>query len=131
MERAEHRLFSLENIATSGMTDQASLIASLFERTEHFTRTSAELYRLKSIDKSADIVSTLTAHLAVVSAVVLFFLIVNIGIALWLGELIGKVYYGFFIVGGFYAVAGVILHFVGTKWIKTPLQNAIITQALK
>ena len=113
------------------MTDQASQIASLFERTEHFTRTSAELYRLKSIDKSADVISTLTAHLVVIIALVLFFLIVNIGIALWLGEWIGKAYYGFFIVAGFYAVIGVILYFAGTKWIKTPLQNAIITQALK
>jgi hypothetical protein len=113
------------------MTDQESLVASLFERTEHFTRTSAELYRLKSIDKSADIISTLTAHLAVVVSVLLFFLIVNIGIALWLGESMGKAYYGFFIVASFYAVCGVIFFFAGSKWIKTPLQNAIITQALK
>ena len=113
------------------MTDQTSNIASLFERTEHFTRTSAELYRLKTIDKSADVISTLMAHLAVVVSVLLFFLIINIGIALWLGELIGKSYYGFFIVAGFYAVCGVILYFAGSKWIKTPLQNLIITQALK
>src|SRR5688572_26845018 len=103
------------------MSDQASLIASLFERTEHFTRTSAELYRLKSIDKSADVISTLMAHLAVVVSVLLFFLIINIGIALWLGELLGKAFYGFFIVAGFYAVAGVILYFAGSKWIKVPL----------
>src|SRR5438045_3534314 len=113
------------------MAGQAFDIASLFERTEHFTRTSADLYKLESIDKSADVISTLMARLAVVTALVLFFLIVNIGIALWLGEAIGKVYYGFFIVAGFYAVIGVVLHFAASKWIKVPLQNLIITQALK
>jgi hypothetical protein len=113
------------------MSDHASHIATLFERTEHFTRTSAELYRLKTIDKSADIISTLMAQLAVVVSVVLFFLIINIGIALWLGELIGRTYYGFFIIAGFYAVTGVVLYFAGSKWIKKPLQDAIITEALK
>jgi hypothetical protein len=113
------------------MEDQGSLIGTLFEKTEHFTKTSAELYKLKIIDKSADIISTLTERLVIILFVTLFFLILNIGIALWIGQKLGDAYFGFFIVAGFYALLGGAFFAFGNKWIKEPLRNAIITQALK
>lgn len=112
------------------MENQASLIETLFEKTAHYTRTSAELYKLKAIDKSADVISTLTARLSVIIFIALFFLILNIGIALWIGEMIGKSYYGFFIVSAFYALAGIVLYTFRNKWIKAPMRNSIIAQAL-
>jgi len=113
------------------MEDQVSNIETLFERTEQYARTSADLFKLKAIDKSADVISTLTARLAVIVFVTLFFLILNIGIALWIGEVLGKAYYGFFIVSGFYALIGMLLYIFRNKWIKAPLRDSIITQALK
>jgi hypothetical protein len=113
------------------MEDHGSLIGMLFEKTEHFTKTSAELYRLKAIDKSADIISTLTERLVILLFVTLFFLILNIGIALWIGQKLGSSYFGFFIVSGFYAVLSALFFAFGGKWIKEPLRNVIITQALK
>lgn len=113
------------------MEDQGSLIGTLFEKTEHFTKTSAELYKLKTIDKSADIISTLTERLVVILFVTLFFLILNIGIALLIGQTLENSYLGFFIVAGFYAILGGMFFAFGNKWIKEPLRNAIITQALK
>jgi len=58
-------------------------------------------------------------------------LVVNIGVALFLGDLLGKNYYGFFIVGAFYLVAAVIAHFFFSHWIKKPFSNLIITQTLQ
>jgi len=113
------------------MENQTLLIETLFEKTESYTRSSAELYKLKAIDKFADLFSTLTARLVIIVFMTLFFLIVNIGIALWIGEIIGKAYYGFFIVSGFYAVGGSVFYIFSNKWIKRPLRNSIITQALK
>jgi hypothetical protein len=112
------------------MEEQASHIETLFERTEHYTRTSVELYKLKAIDKSADVLSTLVARIAVAAFVILFFLILNIGVALWLGELLGRSCYGFFTVAGFYALAGIAIYVFRRRWIETPLRNAIITQAM-
>jgi|ERR1035437_2730726 hypothetical protein len=112
------------------MEDQASLIGTFFEKTEHYTRASAELLKLKAIDKSADIISTLTARVTIIVFITLFFLILNIGIALWIGEGLGKSYYGFFIVAGIYALAGILLYAFRNKWIKEPLRNSIITQVL-
>lgn len=112
------------------MEEQASHIEALFEKTERYTRVSIDLYKLKAIDKSADVLSTLVARLAVAVFIVLFFLILNIGIALWLGELFGRSCYGFFTVAGFYALAGIAIYAFRRRWIQTPLRNAIITQAI-
>ena len=113
------------------MSDQGSIIRTLFEKIEHFTKSSAALYKLKTIDKSADVTSTLTERLVIIVTLTLFFLILNIGIALWVGQALGKSYYGFFIVAGLYAILSLILYCFGNKWIKEPVRNSIITQALK
>jgi hypothetical protein len=112
------------------MEDQVSLIGTLFEKTDRYARTSAELYRLKAIEKSADIISTFSARLVIMIFITLFFLILNIGLSLWIGEVLGKTYHGFFIVSGFYAMGAVVLFIFRRKWIQVPIRNAIITQAL-
>ncbi len=112
------------------MENKVTLIETLFEKTVSYTKNGAELYKLKAIDKSADVISTLISRLAVMILIMLFFLILNIGVALWISEILGKIYYGFFSVAGFYALAGIVLYAFRNKWIKTPLRNSIITQAL-
>jgi hypothetical protein len=61
----------------------------------------------------------------------MFALVLNLGVALWLGELLGKSYYGFFIVAAFYLLAGLVLHFFLQRWIRKPISDLIITQALQ
>jgi hypothetical protein len=108
-------------------TDQIEL---LFEKTKHYTQSSVELYKLKLIDKSADIISTLVARIAIALFLVLFILMVNIGISLWIGDLLGKNYLGFLIVSGFYALVSLLIYLMRNRWIKAPLRNSIIIQAL-
>jgi hypothetical protein len=112
------------------MENQTSLIVALFEKTEHYVKSTAELYKLKTIDKSADVISTFSAWLVIMVFFILFFLILNIGVSLLIGEALGKIYYGFFIVSGFYALGATVLYAFRNKWIKAPIRNEIITQAL-
>jgi hypothetical protein len=60
----------------------------------------------------------------------LFFITLNFGISLWLGALMGQSYLGFFVVAGFYGLAGIILYAFRNKWIKKPLNNSMINQML-
>jgi hypothetical protein len=113
------------------MTDQRALIGGLFEKSQNLAKKSVELYKLKALDTSADIISTLAAQLTVLVFIAVFFLFANIGIALWIGEAIGNSYIGFFIVAGSYVIISLISYLLANKWIKAPLQNSIITQALK
>lgn len=113
------------------MEDQSSLIESLIEKGERYGKTTIELLKLKTLDKSADVASTMISWAVVIIFAVLFFLILNIGVALWIGELLGKSYYGFFTVAGFYALLTIIFGIFRNQFIKKPLNNSIITQVLE
>lgn len=113
------------------MEDQTNLIESLIEKGEQYGKTTLELLKLKTLDKSADVTSTLVSWLVVLIFAVLFFLILNIGVALWLGYLLGKSYYGFFVVSGFYALLALIAVIFRKQFIKKPVNNSIINQVLE
>jgi hypothetical protein len=113
------------------MTDNTTPIATLFERAEDYGKTTLKLLELNAIDKSADVVSSLVSRLAVIMAVALSILIINIGLALWIGKLLGDAFYGFFIIGSFYAILAILLQVFRDQWIKYPVNNSIIKQMMK
>lgn len=104
---------------------------ALVERADSYAKTSVELIKLKTIDKVADGTSSFVAWSAVIIAVILFFIIFNFGVALWLGAVLDKIYMGFFIVSGFYAIVGTILFLFKDKWIKKPLNDSMVNEMLK
>lgn len=113
------------------MDDSATPVETLLERAEDYGKTTLELFKLSAIDKSADVASSFISHLAIFITVALSFLIVNIGLALWVGKLLGDSFYGFFIVGGFYALLAIPLYIFREQWIKYPISNSIIKELLK
>ncbi len=112
------------------MENQASFLGTLLEKTKHYVMTTAELYKLKAIDKSADLISALAARIVIFLFLVLFFLTLNVGIILWIGETMGRAYYGFFIVAGFYALIAIVFYAFRDKWIKRQFRNVIVKQLL-
>jgi hypothetical protein len=113
------------------MTENTTPIATLFERAEDYGKTTLNLLKLNAIDKSADVVSSLVSRLAVVMTVVFSILIVSVGLSLWIGKLLGDTFYGFFIIGGFYAILAILLQVFRHQWLKDPVSNSIIKQMLK
>jgi hypothetical protein len=113
------------------MEKQASQIENLFEKAENYSRTTYDLTKLRALETTTVVVASLVSRLSVIIMISLFLLTVNIGIALWLGELLSKAYYGFFIVAAFYLLAGAVLHLFLHKWIKKPITDLIIIQALQ
>jgi hypothetical protein len=113
------------------METPISSLEALFEKVEVFGKTTFELSKLKLLQTTINVVNALVPRLTVIIMMSLFALVFNIGIALWLGELLGRTYFGFFIVAAFYLVAGIVLHFFLHKWIKKPISDLIIKQALQ
>ena len=113
------------------METPASLLESLFEKVEIYGKTTYELSKLKALATTTTVATALAARLSVILMISMFGLVLNIGIALFLGELLGKSYYGFFIVAAFYFITGMVMHFFLYKWIRKPLTDLIITQALQ
>jgi len=113
------------------METPANLVESLFKRAEEYGKTTIELSRLKALETTTKVATSLVSRLSVIAVFSLFALVLNIGIALLLGELLGKTYYGFFIVAAFYLIAGILFFFFLHKWIKKPFGDLIIKQALQ
>lgn len=110
------------------MKETENLIESLWEQTEEYGKTTYKLTKLKILEAAILIITSLVSKVSVVLVASLFVLVFNIGVAFWLGDVLGKVYYGFFIVAAFYFIATIVLHFFLPKWIKTPISNLIINQ---
>jgi hypothetical protein len=113
------------------MEDIKNSLDSLLDSAEEYGKTSIELLKLKTLDKTSDVASTIISRAIAIFILFMFFLIITIGIAIWLGEIIGKYSYGFFIVAAFYGLTGIILFFFMHKKIKTLINNSIIKQIFK
>lgn len=103
----------------------------LFESLETYSKTTAELAKLKALEVLSKGIATLFAKIMVAVMALLFVVLLSIGAAMLLGDLLGKPYYGFFIVAGFYLIAGLLSHFFLYRWIEVPIGNTLINQILQ
>jgi len=113
------------------MEENSNLIESLLQSASEYGKTSYELIKLKTLDKTSDIVSSAVPNLLVIILITTFLLFLNLGVALWLGELLGKMFYGFFVVAAFYILTGLVVHFFMHKKIKKLVGDYFIKCMLK
>lgn len=107
-----------------------TLIESLFSQTKEYVDNRLELYKLKMIDKTSNVASSIISAVALFIVFFIFFIILNIGIALLIGDLIGKAYAGFLILAAIYLIAGLVLFSSRNKLFKAPVSNALIRKFL-
>jgi hypothetical protein len=112
------------------MENQANFLDPLIEKARVYGKTSFDLYKLKAVEKTSDISSTIISRLTALLVLSLFVVMSSIGVAFWLGDYFGEIYYGFFCVGGFYGILGVILYFFLHGWMKERTSNSIVKQML-
>ena len=118
-------------IKIEAMEDNTRMIESMLERATEYGKTSFELIKLKAIDKTSDIISTLIPLYVVIVFMLFFFLFLSLGLALWIGEILGKTYYGFFLLSACYAIIGIFIRVFMYKWLKKLVCNKFIKQVLK
>ncbi len=106
-------------------------IKTLIDKSKDYLETKFELVRLKTIDKSADILSAVVVMVSMIFIGSLVIILISIGLSLLIGGLLGAYHYGFFIMGGFYAVILLVMFVQRHKWIKTPIANGLISKMLK
>jgi len=104
---------------------------SLLSKAGDYAETKVSLLKLKVADKTSDTVSDAATALVGLLFVVFFLLTLSIGVALLIGEWLGKAYYGFFIVAGLYGIAGIIFRMNRKSLVKIPISNFIINKILK
>ena len=113
------------------MEDNTKLLDSLLERVTEYGKTSVELVKLRALDKTTDIVSSIIPHYIIIAFYACFVFFLSVGMAFWLSNILGKTYYGFIVVAAFYALIGIIIHLFMYKWLKIRICNYFIQQLLK
>ena len=112
------------------MKNKVILVEMLIEKVEELGKTNLELYKLKAIDKSTDVFASLTTRMVLLSTIALFFFFITIGLSLYIGDLLGKNYYGFFVMAGFYAFIFVLILLFKNK-LESIFNNYLIDQIFK
>jgi len=101
-------------------------IEALLERTGAYVKTTLELAKLKAADKASDSIPSVVSRTISVLLLVMFFMMASVGISLLIGDALGKIWYGFIIVAGFYGLLGLVLFFFLHNWLKGLICNSII-----
>jgi hypothetical protein len=113
------------------MDENLKAVELLLDKAVDCTKTGFELARLRSVDKISDILSSIIPHSVVFVLIVSFTLFLNLGLAFWLGDVLGKTFYGLLIVAGFYGICGFVLHFFMHKWFKRVVGNYFVKILLR
>lgn len=112
------------------MENQPNTFGSVIENAGDYLETRLDLLKLQAISKSSDVTSSVVSRMIILLMVSFAVFILNMGLALWVGELLGKVYLGFFVVAGFYMLVGLLLHLFRRTWLKEPVSSLIIKKML-
>ena len=113
------------------MEQQSNHIETLFEKAGDYLETRIEITKLKIAEKSSDVISSLVTRLILIAFFSFILIMLNIGLGLYLGSVLGKSYYGFFVLTGFYLIIGTLFYLFRNKWIKEPISNVIIKKIAK
>lgn len=112
------------------MENEANSFEHLFDRAGAYFETRMDLLKMKSVDKSSAALSSFVSGLALFFILSVSVIITSIGVALWLGELTGKTYFGFYIVGGFYFIIGIILYLFRKQIVEGPVADSFINKVI-
>lgn len=106
-------------------------IEALVSKASDLAETKAELWKLKTVNKVSETVASVISKIAIVVLIGLAVIILSLGAAYWIGYMMGNVYYGFFIMGGFYILLGILIHVFRRQLIKKPISDIIIDRLIK
>jgi Putative Actinobacterial Holin-X, holin superfamily III len=110
----------------SAIENIEKLVASVNDVAE----TKLELVKLRAAGKIAGSLSSLVAIMMVLVFSGAALTIVSFGLAYFIGSRLHDISTGFFIVGGFYALAGLLVFLNRKKWVQAPLANLFIDKII-
>lgn len=111
------------------MSTPVNNIESLIDQVETYGKSSIALSKLKLVQAISTVVPDIVTRIILMVILVSFCMLLSVAITLLIGNVMGELYYGFFIVAGFYLIVGVLLGWVFRNSIKKQISNSIIRSA--
>jgi hypothetical protein len=113
------------------MEEQPTDTDTLLSDAGDFIETRTTLWKYKAIESLADVSGELASGLGMIVIVSFVVILVSIGLALLVGDWLGKSCYGFFSIGGVYGFITLIIYARRGRWLKEPFSNMLIRKILK
>lgn len=113
------------------MESLATHIQEIVSKAGDLAETKVEIWKLRAAGKISETISSLISLTAIVLLVAVSILLLSVGAALWIGQYLGSFAYGFFIISGFYALAGLLIFLFRKNWIKRPVSDLVIDKIVK
>lgn len=110
------------------MENKPTNIEELFQKLKEYADVRLNLFKLQGISKVSGLLSSAISFILIGVIFITFIVCLTIGLSLWIGDSLGKTYYGFFIVAGFYVIIGLILFLARGKILKAPISNKLIKE---
>lgn len=105
-------------------------IKTLVEGAVDYGKTTLELTKLNAVDKISDVASKILARIAAGIVLLVSILFASIGLAYWLGEILGKIYLGFLAVAVIYGFLFLMIRYLLGKWVRKVFSDYIIKKIL-
>jgi hypothetical protein len=105
--------------------EERSKFETLAEHAKDYAELRLELVKLEAAAKVSNVVSSVASAVVIGLLSLFTLLFLSVGVAWWIGQANNNPSMGFFIVGGFYAVLGVVA-FVMRNSIKVPVLNNML-----
>ena len=113
------------------MQETVNQFEVLLEKATAYSKTSYILAKLRALQKGSDLISTIIPMSLVAALAISGLLFFNIGLALWLGQLLNSFFCGFFIVSAIYVLLAIVMRLFFQKPLKRIVANHIIKTILK
>ena len=98
----------------------------IVEDLKSYINTNLELYKMKATEKGAEIASQAIINIIMGVMASMALLFVSLALAFSLSAYFDKMYLGFLIVGGLYALIGFVIYLSKDTWLKGTLVDNII-----
>lgn len=112
------------------MENDPTVVEELFYKLKDYVETTADLFKLKAINKVSGFTSTLIVSVVLIVLLFLILICISFGFALLIGVWLGQAFWGFFIMGILYLIIGLILFSKRNKILKEPISNKFIKELI-
>ncbi|MDQ2718914.1 MAG: phage holin family protein [Bacteroidota bacterium] len=112
------------------MENKPTSVEELFYKLKDYGDTRLDLLKLKGINKVSSFLSLLIVSVVLIVLLFLVLICITIGLSLIIGALLGKAFYGFFIMAVIYIIIGLVLFSGRKKLLQNPVSDKLIKELL-
>ncbi len=112
------------------MENQQTAPEALIKTVGEYASVNIKLVKLQAVNAASESGASLASAFILLMIINMALLLLSVGVGMWIGEYTGKMYYGFWAVGGFYTFAALLVFIFRRKWLKLPVRNMLVKKML-